>query len=56
MPRWEIRLFALLALLGTIGSVLSVQRQPIWSPLDELAHYDYIERVSRGALPRIRRR
>lgn len=44
---FAVLLFAAFA-LGTVCTV----RQVIWSPKDEIAHFDYIHRLSSGRLPR----
>ncbi|EIJ42880.1 PMT family glycosyltransferase, 4-amino-4-deoxy-L-arabinose transferase [Beggiatoa alba B18LD] len=42
-----IALFCSIFVLNCLYSV----RQPVWSPLDEWAHYDYIEQLSHWQLP-----
>lgn len=43
--------FALVLIaLWSMNAVYTL-RQPIWGPRDEIAHYDYIDRLSDGSLP-----
>ncbi len=44
-------LLASLLMIGALNCVYSIQ-SGIWSPRDEIAHYDYIERVGELSLPR----
>lgn len=40
----------LFVLFGCIAASQTI-REPIWSPIDEIAHYDYIDRLSSGQIP-----
>jgi hypothetical protein len=37
--------------LVVLSNGIWIWRQPVWSPRDELAHFDYVERLSDGELP-----
>ena len=49
--KWlEMWLAALLAATFA-GNIAWTLEQPIWSPRDEIAHFDYVEKLSVGRLP-----
>jgi hypothetical protein len=51
--RGALALAVLVCVLAPIALVgLQIDKNPKFSPVDETAHFDYVERVSRGELPR----
>jgi hypothetical protein len=40
-------------IVPTVFGVRQIDANPKFSPIDEAAHFDYVERVSRGELPRL---
>lgn len=41
---------AVLAIAWVLNTLVAI-REPIWSPRDEIAHFDYIDRLSSGEIP-----
>jgi hypothetical protein len=50
--KWITYFLALASIFLAVKAFVYVQRQPVWNPVDELAHMDYIEKIGNGILPK----
>lgn len=53
LTRFTCKVFLVLLGLHTLLTLYAVYHQPLWSPKDELAHYDYIDKLSNFRIPRM---
>ncbi len=52
-PQYFLLFFQLCCALAIVNGIQYIMQQKSWSPIDEYAHMDYIEKLTRGHLPAI---